>query len=332
MQVKKYDEHGRPYLEICEGYEIRLDYSELSEADKEKARVELRETPENVEKGLKELREILANDDTLFVPSEYDEFLMKFLRPTKFYAKSAYKLMRHYYEFREKYPEYCKNLVPSTARLAIEHNIINIHPKRDQHRRRIIIVKPGTNWDHSIVSVNESFRALQLGAEAALLEQVTQVNGFIVIMDFVGLTLSQCLVATPHNVRMFMEWFQKSQPLRCKAIHVVNYPTVFAVLYGVFRPFIGSKIKKRVHFHGNDFKSLLEHVDADCLPKCYGGTIECEEADGKLAAEILEESSDEFELATHFGIVKNKHEIKLKLVPVTDPNRIGTKYALVKTE
>lgn len=62
MQIKKRDEHGRPYVEICEGYCVRLEHDDLTEEVKEKARQELRETPENVEKGLKELRELLAGE------------------------------------------------------------------------------------------------------------------------------------------------------------------------------------------------------------------------------------------------------------------------------
>ncbi|XP_063697580.1 retinaldehyde-binding protein 1-like [Culicoides brevitarsis] len=314
MQVKKKDQHGRSYLEICEGFEIRLDYSELSEADKEKARTELRETPENIEKGLKELRQLLEEDDTLFVPSESDDFLLAFLRPTKFYAKSAYDQIRRFYTFRAKYSEFCQNLVPKTARLPFEHNIVNINPKRDQHRRRIVIIKGGANWDLDVVSINETFRAILLANEVALMEKVTQVNGFISILDFSGLTLNQCLVATPYNTRMLMNWMQSANPSRCKAIHIVNYPKVFFVLFSIFKPLIGAKLRKRIFFHGSDFKTLLEHVDADCLPKYYGGTMECEDADGKLVADILEDATNEFEVKSRYGIVKHKHEVKVKLL------------------
>lgn len=60
MQIEKIDEHGRPYIEICDGYTVRLQYDEIPEEFREKARKELRETPENREQGLKELRQLLA--------------------------------------------------------------------------------------------------------------------------------------------------------------------------------------------------------------------------------------------------------------------------------
>lgn len=63
MQIEKIDEHGRPYIELCDGYTVRLEYEEVPEEFKEKAREELRETPEIVEASLKEMRELLTGED-----------------------------------------------------------------------------------------------------------------------------------------------------------------------------------------------------------------------------------------------------------------------------
>lgn len=65
MQIKLYDEHERPYIKLCEGFTIQIEYDEVSEVYKEKAKIELRETPENVQKGLEELREMLMGKETL---------------------------------------------------------------------------------------------------------------------------------------------------------------------------------------------------------------------------------------------------------------------------
>lgn len=72
-----------------------LDLSPLSLEAQEVARTELRETPEVVEKALAELRELLKNDDTIYFKDDDDEVLKIFLRPCKYYAKSAYELVSH---------------------------------------------------------------------------------------------------------------------------------------------------------------------------------------------------------------------------------------------
>ena len=71
---------------------FELDTSPLDEETKKLAEEELRETPEIVEKALEELRELLKNDPTIYFKDD-DETLIIFLRPCKFYAKSAYELV-----------------------------------------------------------------------------------------------------------------------------------------------------------------------------------------------------------------------------------------------
>lgn len=76
-----------------------VDLTPLSEETKQIALKELRETPENVAEALKELKMLLAADTTIYYRTD-DDFLMIFLRPTKFYAKSAHALVStNYYNF-----------------------------------------------------------------------------------------------------------------------------------------------------------------------------------------------------------------------------------------
>lgn len=72
---------------------FKLDRSPLSPETQEIAEKELRETPEVVQQALAELRELLKNDDTIYFADD-DETLLIFLRPCKFYAKSAHELVR----------------------------------------------------------------------------------------------------------------------------------------------------------------------------------------------------------------------------------------------
>jgi prefoldin subunit 5 len=51
-----------PFVNLGDGYEIRLEYENITENKYlEKAKNELRETPENIENGLKELRELIKS-------------------------------------------------------------------------------------------------------------------------------------------------------------------------------------------------------------------------------------------------------------------------------
>lgn len=72
---------------------VRLDTSALTPEDARAAEQELRETPERVASATDELRVLIQEDGTVHVPLT-DDFLIKFLRPTKFYPASAFKLVR----------------------------------------------------------------------------------------------------------------------------------------------------------------------------------------------------------------------------------------------
>lgn len=76
-------------------YTLRFELEDLTEFGREIAEKELRETKEVKEEAVEELRELLKEQEKkgLTVPLENDEWLVRFLRPCKFYPKSACDLV-----------------------------------------------------------------------------------------------------------------------------------------------------------------------------------------------------------------------------------------------
>lgn len=72
---------------------LRLELDDLSSEMQEVARKELRETPDRSKAAVDELRALLKEDGELTVPLDNDEWMVRFLRPCKFYPKSAYELV-----------------------------------------------------------------------------------------------------------------------------------------------------------------------------------------------------------------------------------------------
>lgn len=71
---------------------FRIETDPLTPALQEKAKKELRETPELVAKSIEELRELLKNEKTIHF-GDTDEILIRYLRPVKFYPESALALV-----------------------------------------------------------------------------------------------------------------------------------------------------------------------------------------------------------------------------------------------
>ncbi|KAK5646329.1 hypothetical protein RI129_004793 [Pyrocoelia pectoralis] len=252
---------------------FNLEVGPLSTEVTEFAKTDIRETPENVAQGLKELKELLLNDPTLNFSTD-DDFLLIFLRPCKFYAKSAYELMKRIADFKEKHKDLIGNLMPEDEKTAfINHNIINVLKNRDHKGRRVLIQNCGSNWDPSKVTAESVFRMLYLIHEAAVLEPETQVRGSVVVLDFDGLSTKQVMAFTPATSMRLLTFIQDAMPLRLKEVHIVKQPFIFNMIWTIFKPFIKEKLKGRLFFHGSKMSSLHKHLDPSCLPKNYGGDL-----------------------------------------------------------
>lgn len=297
------NEDGKPFV-MWGDNKIILEIEPVTDKNVlEKAENELRETPEVVKQSLEELRKLLKEDKSLFVPAEKDEFLLKFLRPCKFYPESALKKIQAYYKFRQSYTYYCHDLLPSAVRSPFDHSIVSILSPRDQHGRRIMVVESGERWNPRLVPLKDTFRGLQLGLEAAMAEAQTQVCGVVAIMDMKGLSFTQVMHFTPSYAKMMVEWIQECVPVRLKAVHIINQPYIFNMLFALFKPFMREKLRARIHLHGSDMRSLRSHIDARALRKRHGGLLPEPEIPGEVLWKMLHHYEDDFKVANSYGYI-----------------------------
>ncbi|XP_025831174.1 alpha-tocopherol transfer protein-like isoform X1 [Agrilus planipennis] len=286
-------------------FTLEFELGDLSPEMQEVARKELRENPDLKREAVEELRELLKEDKELKVPYDNDAWLVRFLRPCKFYPKSAYDLIKRYYAFKVKHSDVYNDLLPSRETNIFEQNILTVQPNRDQFGRRILVIELGKKWNHKKCTLDEVFKGCVLFLEAAMLEPATQVAGAVVIFDMDGLTLQQTWQFTPPFAKRIVDWLQDSVPLRIKNIHIVNQPYVFNMVFALFKPFLREKLKSRIIFHGTDRKSLHKHMAPKCLPECYGGTLEIPRIDGKQWLELLLLCDQEFKAINSYGYKKN---------------------------
>lgn len=299
----KYDENNVPYIDLGK-YTIRLERDEPTEEAKEKARIELRETPEIVEKACKELRELISKEQYLHLPTD-DEYMYMYLRPCKFYAESAFKRLKKFYHLSVKYGSVCEDVVPSKCRHVFEQGIFQLMPLRDQHGRRMLVLEVGKKWKPSKCSLDDIFRTVQLGVLSSMAEPMSQINGSLVIFDMEALPITHVVQFTPAFAAMLLDYVQDCLCIRLKAVHIVNNSKIFNMIFAVFKPFIKEKLRKRIFFHGKNWESLAKHIDRDRLPVKYGGTLEFEPAPGYLLADLFESYNKDFEMTNTYGYTKN---------------------------
>lgn len=232
---------------------------------------ELRETPEQVQKSLAELRQLLKEKNTLLY-KDNDEYLTIFLRPTHFYPKSAYDLMKRFADFKQKHEKLLANPLPrEEKKLFTDNNVVNVLVDRDQKNRRILVINMGSAWDPKLLSSDNLFKVLYMIQVASLVEEETQVRGAVIVIDFHGLSTKQVMALSPSFAMTLLLYIQEAMPLRMKEVHIIRQPFLFNMVWPMFKQFVGDKLKKRLFFHGNKMSSLHKHLDPNMLPADYGG-------------------------------------------------------------
>ncbi|GAB1862165.1 Alpha-tocopherol transfer protein-like [Camponotus japonicus] len=254
-------------------HELNFELTEPDELFIQIAKEELRETPEIIAESCAELKKLVEGESDLTIPDEEDFYKM-FLRPCKYYPKSAFSLMKRFYRFRQNHPHIFIDLLPSKEKTCFCANLVYPLPFRAKDGTRILLVEGGKRWNPKEVPINDFFKGLVMCLYVALGEPKTQIAGACVIIDVEGLSLSHVTYITPSFAKMLVEFIQKCLPIRLKNIHIVKQSFLFNMAFAIFKPFLEEKIRKRIRFHGTNWESLMTFIDKKALLKRHGGELE----------------------------------------------------------
>ncbi|CAN7998723.1 unnamed protein product [Ixodes hexagonus] len=232
---------------------------------------ELNETQATRDISIERLKKLLENEVKSGLKCPTDAaFLLKFLRARKFDVDRAFVLLKNYYGYRSKHKKIYQDLLPSALRGNLAYNYQTVLPGRDREGRAILIVKSGL-WNPYACKSEDIFRANVLCLEQAILDPVTQVTGIVAIMDMKGFGFTHVRFCPPSNLQKVVSLIQDCFPARFKAIHIVNEPAIFSMMFGIVRRLLNEKLQQRIHFHGCDMSSLHQFIPAEILPEEYGG-------------------------------------------------------------
>ncbi|CAN8026941.1 unnamed protein product [Ixodes persulcatus] len=197
-------------------------------------------------------------------------FLLKFLRARKFDVDRAFTLLKNYYGYRSRHRKIFQDLLPSALHSNLRYNYQTLLPGRDRKGRAILVVKSGF-WDPLEYGADEMFRTNLLCVEQAIQDLETQVRGIVLLNDLQGMSLHHVRHCPPTHFIKIIHLIQDCFPARFKAIHVVNEPAIFSMMFGIVRRLLNEKLQQRIHFHGCDMSSLHQFIPAEILPEEYGG-------------------------------------------------------------
>ncbi|XP_074652571.1 clavesin-1-like [Tubulanus polymorphus] len=250
------------------------DYS-LDEASAKKAMVELNEDPDEKDDALESFREWVEEHQYITAPTD-DNFLLRFLRCSKFSMLRAQKLLEAYCTVRTS----PKHGVPKWFQRQDMDDPVIIElidtaffvplPERDSEGRKIVVCTG--NYDPRVVSMDDVMRAAYMCVDIMLMDEKNQVNGFIYLLDCSHWTLSHVAYWTPTNLKKFVRAWQDVYPMIFQGSNYWKLPTIMDRLFDVIRYFMSESNRKMVVSHGHDFDRLHKVLPKSALPEEYGGT------------------------------------------------------------
>ncbi|GBM94101.1 Alpha-tocopherol transfer protein-like [Araneus ventricosus] len=236
---------------------------------RQKARDELKETDEIVALSLEKMRELIRAEKK-FKCSTDDEFLIQFLRARKFDVKKAFALFQSMYEVKKAYGDMYDNPDLDVIKKIVAAGPGYCFPYRDPDGC-VVLVLQLSKWDPEETSISVGLTALTALFFRIIENPVTQICGVRVLVDVKGFTLRQLRCVTPRYIHLLSRALRNCFPIRFKGIHFFNESTIFQYVWSVLKIVLTEKIRKRVHFHGDNQKSLHKSIPKEILHAEYGG-------------------------------------------------------------
>ncbi|KAK7861949.1 hypothetical protein R5R35_006319 [Gryllus longicercus] len=236
----------------------------------EAAKRELFEVPERLEADLQHLKDWLAKQPHLKARTD-DQFLVAFLRGSKFSLERAKEKLDAYYTLRSALPDFFKNRDPTCPKIRKIMELGVFLPLGvDGEGRRVILFRGGA-YDPNEVDINDVFKANMMMVDVMVMEDdALIVKGQVGIMDMSNMTVAHATHMTPSLAKKSMTVFQEGYPLRPKAMHYLHMKSIFESIFNLFKTFMKEKLRNRVHVH-SDLNTFYQSVPKEILPKEYGG-------------------------------------------------------------
>ncbi|CAL1275138.1 unnamed protein product [Larinioides sclopetarius] len=269
------------------------------------AEVELGETPEVKQQALKDLRRLI-NEESDFRPQTTDSFLLRFLRVKKYDVRRAFKTLQNYYIFKARYSGLITDFTPKDVKNVLEMNNLLIMPQRHPSGAAVGVARVA-HFDINKVTKEEIFAAVFVALEYILQFEATQVCGYILVLDLSKMSMSILRHwASPSFLYRCVRLVQDCVPCRAKGFHVVHEPFFINIIFNIVKSFLSEKLMKRIFFHGNNLKSLHQHIPASILPAELGGEIGPLNSHVKNMCNNLLDRENSYEKMNKYGFHEKK--------------------------
>ncbi|XP_055904366.1 alpha-tocopherol transfer protein-like [Eupeodes corollae] len=248
----------------------------LTPALVKKASEELNENPNDVQFYLDSLKHWLTRQRHL-KSRTHDQFLIAFLRGSKYSLEKCKKKIESFYTYRALMPELFKDRDindPKVYEILKLGSMLHLPQPISEDGPRVIMLRFG-NIDFHRFKVVEVFKIGIMMADLCLYDDDNAiVAGYVVVMDLANLTPFHLFNFDPIFAKKITIMTNKALPSRMKGFHFINMQPSIQKCFNMVKGVINEKLKHRFYFHGGDLENLYKHIPKHCFPVEYGGKCE----------------------------------------------------------
>lgn len=212
------------------------------------AKDELNEVPERIDEDIIALRTWLQKQNHLKSRTD-DQFLVTFLRGTKYSLERAKEKLDLYHTIRTAVPEITKNRDVSDPQILelLKLGSFLPLPLTDKPDSPVLVmIRPGV-YDPKVHSIQNVMKVSSMIGDLIMRDNdQLGIAGQTVILDLANTQMAHFLQFNLTFVKKMTMLGQEGTPLRQKGFHYVNTPSGFELVFNMFKGFMSEKNQSRV--------------------------------------------------------------------------------------
>ncbi|XP_058984446.1 retinol-binding protein pinta-like [Musca domestica] len=282
------------------------DIRPLPEELQKNAITELGEVPERIAEDLNVLKAWIRQQPHLKACME-DQFLIQFLRGSKYSLEKAKEKLNNFYTLSAKSPhlrsmEDVDN--PIFRKIHRTGCLILLPTPLMEHGPRIIVEQ--VSYEPYEFTNTEISRYIWTMAEIVLQsDPYACVQGLVIVSDLSKVTMQHLRQLTPKMILEVMRFSEKALPLRIKRLLILNCPSLVKTLLNFALSCCSEKLRKRIHIsNGNNIEKFADVFPKKYLPRDFGGENSSLENACREYEKVIDEHRDYFKRNAECGIVE----------------------------
>lgn len=254
-------------LNAYEPYEFTL-----SDKYRLRAETELNETKETRDRSLQLMREWIARNGNIKTCRTDAKFLLRYLRARKFSVPSACARLEAHLTAKQANPQWFSNLTINDpgVRAVLKSGWAVVLPERDDYGRQVFIISTGKQ-DPSRFTPTDYYRTMQLVLRLLADDERSQITGYVIFYDHIGLTLDKIMMFRVGEMRRFSKTTLGCMPVRLKQSYNYQLPPLANFFFEICKHLFPARTRNR--FVVTPTLADAHGIRMDMLPKEYGGKV-----------------------------------------------------------